>query len=181
MEETLNLMSSVPKSFGCAFCVTGKESFVAKAIEDFCQGAEARVVRQEKRFSCKGQVTIRDEVVIKGYVFFRVPAILDIKEIIPPNDFIKPLTYSEGEWRLSGEDEEYAKWIFKYDGTLTFSKAYQVGDKIEIIDGPLKDLEGYITKVDKRNRNGQVSIQISGKVYKIWLGFEIVKNLHQLQ
>jgi len=164
-------------SYGCAFCVTGKETLLTQAIEEFCRDAKARAVRQEKRFTCKGQVTVRDEIVIKGYVFFMVPRELEINEIIPPYDFIKPLTYSNGEWRLFGEDEEYAKWIFKYDGTLNLSKAYQIGDRIEIIDGPLKDLEGLITRIDKRNRNGQISIQFGGKVQKIWLGFEIVKKL----
>jgi len=177
MSVDQSLSSSVKQSYGCVFCLTGKENLVAQAIEVFCRDARARAVNQEKRFSNNGKVTVRDEVMIKGYVFFAVPQNIEIDKVIPPDDLIKPLTYSDGSWRLCGEDEEYAKWIFKYNGTLSFSKAYQVGDKIEIIDGPLKDLEGLITRIDKRNRNGQVTFQFAGREQKLWLGFEIVKKL----
>lgn len=168
---------NIERSFGCVFCLTGKEVLVAQAIEVFCREARARAVCQEKRFSSGGQITVRDEVMIKGYVFFVVPRDIEISKVVPPDDLIKPLTYSGGDWRLSGEDEEYAKWIFKYDGTLCFSKAYQIGDRIEIIDGPLKDLEGQITKIDKRNQNGQVTFQFAGREQKLWLGFEVIKKL----
>ena len=56
-------------------------------------------------------------------------------------------------------------------------EAHKIGEKIVIVEGPLKDLEGQITRIDKRNRSGQVTVQFAGRQQKIWLGFDIVKEL----
>ena len=41
---------------------------------------------------------------------------------------------------------------------------------------PLKDLEGHITRIDRRNKSGQVSITFGGKTIKIWLGFNYIED-----
>lgn len=164
-------------SYGCVFCVTGKERLVANGIELFSRNARACAVCQTMRRTSKGVTTLHDDVVIPGYVFFEAPDNAELHDLIPGDDMISVLTYSDGDWRLFGEDESYAKFIFKYDGTLTLSTAHKIGDRIVIIDGPLKELEGMITRIDKRNRSGQVTIRFAGREQKIWLGFDIVKEL----
>lgn len=163
-------------ALGCIFCMTGKERAVAKTIENQHHGIQARAASQIKRYTKGGITTLQDQIMIPGYVFVKLPTGLDLRDLTKPDDFINVLTYSDGDWRLSGEDEEYVNWVLKYDGSLPLSKAYQVGDQIIIIDGPLKDLEGQIAKVDKRNRCGQVLIIIAGRQQKVWLGFDIVKE-----
>ena len=163
--------------YGCVFCLTGKERLVANGIELFSKRARARAVCQTMRHTLSGVTTLRDDVVIPGYVFFEAPADVEIHELVPVDDLISVLSYSDGDWRLFGEDENYAKFIFKYDGVLTLSKAHKIGERIVIVEGPLKDLEGQITRIDKRNRRGQVTVQFAGKQQKIWLGFDIVKEL----
>ena len=37
-------------------------------------------------------------------------------------------------------------------------------------------MEGNITRIDKRNRSGQVTINFAGREQKVWLGFDIVKE-----
>lgn len=164
-------------SYGCVFCITGKERLVANGIELFSKTAKARAVCQTIRRTSNGVTTLHDEVIIPGYVFFQAPSDSAAHELIPVDDLISVLTYSDGDWRLFGEDENYAKFIFRYDGVLTLSKAHKVGERIVIVEGPLKELEGMITRIDKRNRSGQVTIHFAGREQKIWLGFDIVKEL----
>jgi transcription antitermination factor NusG len=163
-------------SFGCIFCMTGKERTVAQTIEKQHHGIQACAASQIKRFTKNGITTLQDQIMIPSYVFVKVPAGADIHDLAKPDGFINVLTYSDGDWRLNGEDEEYVSWIFKYDGELPLSRAHQIGDRIVIIDGPLKDFEGQITKVDKRNRCGQVLLNFAGRQQKVWLGFDIVKE-----
>lgn len=163
--------------YGCVFCLTGKERLVATGIELFSKKARARAVLQTMRHTKDGVTTLQNDVVIPGYVFFEAPADVAIHELVPLDDLISVLSYSDGDWRLFGDDEDYAKFIFKYDGVLSLSKAHKVGERIVIIEGPLKDLEGQITRIDKRNRSGQVTLHFAGKEQKIWLGFDIVKEL----
>ena len=144
-------------SYGCVFCLTGKERLVANGVELFSKKARARAVCQTMRHTQKGVTTLRDDVVIPGYVFFEAPYDADVRELVPVDDLISVLSYSDGDWRLFGEDENYAKFIFKYDGVLSLSKAHKIGERIVIVEGPLKDLEGQITRIDKRNRSGDRS------------------------
>lgn len=175
-EQTLHLKQE-SASYGCVFCITGKERLVANGIELFSKTAKARAVCQTIRRTSNGVTTLHDEVIIPGYVFFQAPSDSAAHELIPVDDLISVLTYSDGDWRLFGEDENYAKFIFQYDGVLTLSKAHKIGDRIVIVEGPLKELEGMITRIDKRNRSGQVTIHFAGREQKIWLGFDIVKEL----
>lgn len=164
-------------AYGCLFCITGKENIVANCLQIYNKNVCAKAACQTMRHTSQGVTRLQNDVILKGYVFFKTSADASITGLLPPNDILSVLSYSDGDWRLSGDDQEYAKWIFKYNGVLPLSKAYKVGDRIFIIDGPLKDLEGSITRIDKRNRSGQVTINFAGREQKVWLGFDIVKEL----
>jgi transcription antitermination factor NusG len=77
---------------------------------------------------------------------------------------------------LSGDDERYARWVFSQNGLIAMSEACLEGDRVRIVRGPLKDLEGQILKIDKRNRNGQVMLTFNNRIVKAWLGFEFVEK-----
>ena len=64
---------------------------------------------------------------------------------------------------------------FEISDVGTTIEARKIGDKVTITSGPLKTLEGYIVKVDRHNRNGQVAIQFDDRVWKVWLAFEILE------
>lgn len=175
-EALLNMPKNQIFAYGCVFCMTGKEQLVAEYMEQQNTRVLARAVYQTKRHTKIGKTVLCNEVVLPGYVLFEAPADLDIKPTIPYDEAISLLTYSDGDWRLYGEDETYARWVFKHNGVIGLSKAYQVGDRIQIVEGPLKDIEGSITRVDRRNRSGQVNLTFGGKQIKVWLGFEIIEE-----
>lgn len=55
------------------------------------------------------------------------------------------------------------------------SSAVKVGSMIEFIDGPLKNLNGRITKVNKSRRQVQVSFgSENGIISKVWCSMEFV-------
>lgn len=87
---------------------------------------------------------------------------------------IRVLYTDNGRWQLQGEDERFVQWLFQYDGLLGFSRAYQEGDHIRIVSGPLKDMEGRIRRVDKRGLSGQVVLSFQGRDIPVWLGFELI-------
>lgn len=163
-------------AYGCIFCKTGKENILANYIQTYNKNVCAKAANQTMRYSSQGVTRLQNDVILRGYVFIKTSADADLKRLLPINDILAVLSYSDGDWRLWGDDLEFAKWIFKYNGVLPLSKAYMVGDRIFIADGPLKDLEGNITRIDKRNRSGQVTIHIAGREQKVWLGFDIVKE-----
>ena len=162
--------------YGCVFCQSGKESIIANCIRTRCSQITATAVYQTKRRTLRGITTLHNEVILRGYVLLQVPEGFSVLETLPREEIISVLTYTDGDWRLYGDNEAYAKWIFQNQGLIGLSRAYRVGDRIQIADGPLKDLEGHITRIDRRNKSGQVSITFGGKTIKIWLGFNYIED-----
>lgn len=164
-------------AYGCLFCKTGKEQSVAEQIQVTCPNVRATTMRQLKYRTCKKVKTQEEAILLPSYVFFEAPSSMEPSIEFPTQNVIRILAMDSGIWQLQGEDERFVRWIFQYDGLLGFSKAYKEGDRIRIISGPLKDMEGKIKRVDKRGMSGQVILSFYGKDIPVWLGFELVKTI----
>lgn len=167
-------MDSANKAYGCLFCATGKELAVARRVQLADPLVRAVVARQEKHTTSQGVKSKKTEIFLPGYVFFETERTMESLEWLPRTDVIRILSYGDGYWQMIGEDERFAKWLFGYDGLLGFSKAYREGEQVRIVSGPLKDMEGCITKVDKRGRSGQIAVRFDSRVIKVWLGFDMI-------
>lgn len=164
-------------SYGCLFCKTGKEQSVAEQIQTTCPNVRATTMRQMKYRTCKKIKTQEEAILLPSYVFFEAPSSMEPSIEFPTQNVIRVLSMDSGIWQLQGEDERFVKWLFQYDGLLGFSQAYKEGDRIRIISGPLKDMEGKIRRVDKRGMSGQVILSFYGKDVPVWLGFELVRTI----
>ncbi|MCE5343005.1 MAG: hypothetical protein LLF96_05360 [Eubacteriales bacterium] len=122
-------------AYGCLFCLTGRETALTETIEKQGFGLRGRVVCQAKRGTAKGMTRLQTEVLLREYVFLEADWIADISGAIPREDGDALLTYSDGDWRLCGADEEYARWVFRYNGLIGLSKAHRIGDRIRIVEG----------------------------------------------
>ena len=163
-------------SYGCLFCMTGKEQSVADQIQAECPNVRATTMRQLKHRTCKKDKTREKAILLPSYVFFEAPSSMEPSVEFPTQNVIRILFLDKGVWQLQGEDERFVKWLFQYDGLLGFSQAYKEGDQIRIVSGPLKDMEGKIRRVDKRGMSGQVILSFYGKNIPVWLGFEMIMN-----
>lgn len=164
-------------AYGCLFCITGKEQGVAEQIQVTCPNVRATTMRQMKYRTCKKVKTREEAILLPSYVFFEAPSSMEPSIEFPMQNVIRVLSMDSGIWQLQGEDERFVRWLFQYDGLLGFSKAYKEGDRIRIISGPLKDMEGKIRRVDKRGMSGQVILSFYGKDVPVWLGFELVRTI----
>jgi hypothetical protein len=89
---------------------------------------------------------------------------------------LKLLRYTDGTWRLSGSDNLFAEMLFKSGGNIGLSTAYfDRGNRIKILDGFLKDYEGYITNVNRKKKTVEVTVNLQGKRAIMWLGYELVE------
>ena len=164
-------------SYGCVFCLTGKEQTVADMIHLSCRDVQALTMRKARYRTCNKVKTKEEVIVLPSYVFFKAPSDAEPLAKFPRQNVIRILTTDGGRWQLAGEDERFVDWLFHYNGVLGFSEAYKEGDRIRIVSGPLKDMEGKITRVDKRGRSGQVVLSFNGKDIPVWLGFELINTL----
>ncbi len=165
------------RAYGCVFCVTGKEQQVAEQIHHVCPDVRATAVLQEKHKSICGRKIKVKAVMLPGYVFFDAPDDPAITLRFPRINVIRVLKGEDYGWRLSDEDSEFAERVFSYHGCLDFSLARNEGDRIRILSGPLKDMEGMISRIDRRGRSGQVTLKFDNREVKIWLGFDLIDAL----
>lgn len=91
-------------------------------------------------------------------------------------DYILRILTKDGSWHLHGDDAQLVQWLIEHDGLLGMSKAYAKGTRVIIKSGPLKELEGIITKVDRHNRNGMVTLDLFGRRMSVWLAFELMES-----
>lgn len=164
------------RAYGCIFCLTGREQAVAERIQCACSEVRATAAMQEKYKSVNGKKSKVQTVMLPGYVFFEVPDDVSIIMRLPRKDVLRILMGNDQDWRLAGSDHKFAEWLFSYDGCISFSTAYREGDHIRIVSGPLKDMEGMISRIDKRGRSGQVIVKFNQRDVKLWLGFDLIEK-----
>lgn len=163
-------------AYGCIFCITGRERLVAESIGLCCPEVAAIVARQEKYQSVQGKKHKVESVLMPGYVFFRAPVLLNPAQF-PHSSIIRVLRLADGSWRLCGDDEKFARWLFSYNGLLSFSKAICEGTRVRIVSGPLKDMEGQIKSIDRRGRSGKVTLVFNHRETSVWLGFDLLETV----
>ena len=154
--------------------MTGKEQSVAEQIQINCPNVRATTMRQLKYRTYKRVKTKEEIILLPSYVFFEAPSSMEPAREFPSQNIVRILSLDSGIWQLQGEDEQFIKWLFRYNGLQGFSQAYKEGTQIRITSGPLKDMEGKIKCVDKRGMSGQIILSFHGKDVPVWLGFELI-------
>lgn len=159
-------------SFACGFCLTGHEKRIAGIINDRYPDVKALAAEKMSRRRQGGEWLTETKILFPGYVFCATDA-----EKLPDTLAREGLRFllTDGSWQLQGEDEAFAKKLFEQNGVLGFSSACFVNGRIRILDGPLKDYEGKITRVDRRFRSCEVTVTVAGRETRVWLGYELVE------
>ncbi|NLW00450.1 MAG: antiterminator LoaP [Clostridiales bacterium] len=77
------------------------------------------------------------------------------------------------------EEMELFLALTRQGETIDFSEIYKEGDKIQVIKGPLKGLEGIIEKCDRRKKRVKVALEFLGQIRKVDLGAFMVEKALQ--
>ena len=162
----------------CIFCRSGTEEKVASNLMQQQDKVLAMPVYQEKHQSKGGVKTLVREVMLPGYVFLysETPQNTDRSLIRGTPNALRILSDADGTSELYGANLDYARWVIHYSGLISCSKAIRIGSRVQITEGPLKDYEGCIREISKKNRNGRVEIPFMGQTIRVWLPFEWVEE-----
>ena len=157
--------------FYCLFCETSREPEAEALLKKL--GCTVISVLVERNIYKNGKFAKESRPIIPGYVFIEAENEPDWKEICKLKYVYKPLRYSGNRKKLRGNDFEFVKWLKGHNGKIKTSKAAKIGTKIKIIEGPLKELEGRIVKINKRQKCAGVKIEGDGIKNIIWLSYEL--------
>jgi transcriptional antiterminator NusG len=158
------------------YCISCKASFENKT-ELFLKNMGYNVISAlaERKIIVNGKVVDELRSVIPGYVFFENDNVLDIlcwKEICKMDYIYFPLKYPDNEKELRGKDLDFINWLKKNNGIIKISKVIEIGTKIKVMEGPLKDLNGKIVKINKRQKCASIKLDGEGLNQIIWLSYE---------
>jgi len=155
------------------FCETGRELKAQELLRGLGYGVIPSVA---ERMIFKHKKPVKElRPLLSGYVLFRYEGEPDWKELDWQEYMYYALGYSNNSKALKNKDLEFAHWLMQRGGVAEISKAIQVGTKIKIIDGPLKDYEGNIVKINSRSKCAEVKIDDEGVIHTIWLSYEIME------
>ena len=163
--------SYMPEYCYCISCMANSETVVARSIEERLR-IRAVYLRYEREERKKGVWRVVTHPMFWGYIFLYADEPVDIYRLYQIEHVTLVLRYSDGESNLRGEDRAFAEWVLACDGHIALSKALLVGDKTRIIDGPLKDYEGVIKRIDRHKRLAWVDVSVGGRSKPIQMYFE---------
>ena len=166
------------KAYGYVQVRIGAEEKVARLINSLFSDIQAYAIKQIKHRSRMGVRSYASSLMVPGYVIFRTQRNYQITKLQTISSIMRILTYSDNSWQLRGEDFCCAKWVYDHHGVVGVSIAYIENDIIRISDGPLKEVEERIVRIDKRNQNALVTLGLHQEKCKIWLAFNWMDSLH---
>ena len=158
--------------FFCIFCESSKEFIVETFLKNIGINVISALV--ERKVFKNGKWIKELRPIIPGYVFFENNCEPDWEKICNNKYVYYPLQYLDKSKNLKENDLYFIQWLKKNNGKIKISKVKNIGNKIQIIEGPLKELEGKILKINKKQKC--VCIELDGEGIKntIWLSYEII-------
>lgn len=126
----------------------------------------------------RGEWRDMHEKLIPGYVFLTSTSASELYEDLRRVPALtKMLGRNEGELFVPLAPQE-AQWLEKITAGGVEAEISLIsiseGDKVNILDGPLKDLEGCVRKINLHRRIAEVEVGFMGQKTVIHLGIEMV-------
>ena len=159
---------------------TGEEQRYMQLAEEE-MGGGARLIWPRRRLFIRKR-GVRKRVLaplFPGYIFLEVedltPAL--IRALRRVGGFVRILEQTSDPTPLRGDDLELVRHFLGFGEIVKESKVTFTADsRIEVIEGPLKGLEGRIVKVDKRKGRAKVRLDLYKNSFLVDLGFELMNS-----
>lgn len=164
----------------CLFVKTGYEFEVKYCIKKFCSSNCNPMLPQRKLTEKKqGKYVKKVKLMFPGYVlvetdmtpeiYYEINGLPKIIKILFNGSFYSPIPQQEMKpiLRLVNNGE-----------IIDYSKVYIINSKVFVDSGPLKGMEGYIKKIDKRRGRAKILIGFMGVEKTVDIGIELLRPEH---
>ncbi len=160
---------------------TGKESYFIDFINKNLNYERDNFIwlKRKLKLRRRGKWQEKTSSIFPGYIFVRREKIdlslyNKIKRI---KGFVRFLKSNNNIQPLSRKDEEIILHFLKFGDTIDKSLVtFDENQRIKVISGPLKGIEGLIVKVNKRKGRAKVRIQMETSSFLVDLPFEIINK-----
>ena len=162
----------------CIFVQTGHEERVRIRLrQKFDMQLNMIIPQRQLRQRALGKWSEIRKPIFPGYIL--VNSIMDGTECFRINrteKVVKVLTDQQGFPKPILESELTPILNLIRDGEIILpSKVIAAGNSIQVISGPLLNMEGYVKKVNLRKGRAQILLDFMGREKKVDLGIEVLK------
>lgn len=130
-----------------------------------------------KQYRIKGQWIDRKVPMFPGYLFVETTNIEEFSEQITKlTGFHVVLKQDRQYCPIENTDYELIHLAHKNKGVFDVSRGVIEGGTTKIITGPLKGLEGIVTKIDRHNRTATIKVNMFENMTTVKVGLEIISK-----
>jgi transcriptional antiterminator NusG len=158
----------------CISCRTGMEEKAALLVREALSIETIAPVKVKREWRGKRWEQL-NLALLPGYIFAFAKPDYDIGKVQRFPYIQSVLRYSDGTAPLLGMDRAFAMWLSLNNGVIGLSTAIKEGDRVKVVSGPLKELAGKISTVDKRKQIAKVAFTFCGSTKHFWLSFDYLK------
>lgn len=141
---------------------------------------ECFIPTYEKYRKVKGQPTKQLAHLLPGYLFFVSDHPQELQKLLKRiPEFAKTLGDDDGAIPLYQEEVEFLQRYTGDERILKMSEGYLVGSELIVTDGPLKDYQGKVMKIDRHKRTAALELEFLGRKTKVTVGLEVVRKVNK--
>ena len=100
-------------------------------------------------------------------LFGELKRVMGLTKLLGTGSAIVPLTW---------EEIAILKRLGKEEQIVTISKGLIADNQVKILEGPLKELEGAICKIDRHRRKAWLELVMFGRIQRVEVGLEILEK-----
>lgn len=161
---------------------TRSEEHIIKLLMLSISGAKATLIYPRRMLKIRrmGKITDVLSPIFPGYIFIACDKIdADLYWIFKKTDgFYRFLKSNQAIEPLGGYDRQLLLHFIQSGQEVRSSKVtFDANDRIIILEGPLKGLEAFIIKVDKRKGRAKLKLPMCGSDFTFDLGFDCIERI----
>ncbi|WP_051585946.1 antiterminator LoaP [Caldanaerobius polysaccharolyticus] len=178
-EEAWDFPGSIMKNWYVVYTKSGNELNVKQALNRRFAGNDISILVPRRKLveRKKGKQVVVLKTVFPGYVFvylhmnnvnyYRIAETPGIIGVLKNDCYPIPVPDDEMKVVLS---------LTERSEIIDYSTIIYIGGLVQVVDGPLKGLEGHIVDVDSRKQRARVRIDIMGEPRIVQLGIHQLKS-----
>ena len=159
---------------------TGREEQIMEEVrsyqvQEYFDEIFAPHYERKKRYL--GQWHIETALLFPGYLFVISSHPEELYKALKCIPQLTRTLGNGGKWKpMKDEDIEIVELLSGEEHLMKFSKGCIQGDRVTVARGPLKGLEGKITRIDRHRRLAWLTVELFGKIVELQAGLEIIRK-----
>ena len=157
--------------------IKGQEEDIKTQAEILLPGIDFRLLYRIGEFKYQGKWVERRLPLYSGYLFVITDDPWDVRNgLRKVFRFCKVVEFDGELIPLKADEQHILETLSDDDGIVEMSKGIECGDRVVVIDGPLKGFESKIVHIDRRKKLASLEISIGDSNGRMVVGLEVVSK-----